>query len=67
MFSEKYASRDIDDEAGRSYSWLGERFRLIKTQRVGMLVALLIIVFFAGACSSIVWLNALDVFVYNTP
>lgn len=58
-------SRNIDAEVGRSYSWMGERFRLVKLRQVNIVAAMLIIAFFAGALSSIIWLQALDVFVYG--
>lgn len=58
-------ARSIDAEAGWRYSWMGERFRLIKLWQVNVIVTLLIVSFFAGALSSIVWLRVLDVFVYN--
>lgn len=48
-----------------SYSWLGDRFKLVKTCRVNMASAFLIIVFFAGALSSVIFSRALDVFVYG--
>jgi hypothetical protein len=58
-------ARNIDQEAGKSYSWLGDRFKLVKTCRVNAVVAFLIVAFFAGALSSIIFLRALDVFVYG--
>jgi CBS-domain-containing membrane protein len=53
-------SRNIDREAGTSYSWLGERFKLVKTCRVNTVVAFLIIAFFAGALASVIFLRALE-------
>ena len=48
-----------------SYSWLGDRFKLVKTCRVNTTAAFLIVAFFAGALSSIIFSRALDVFVYG--
>jgi hypothetical protein len=59
-------TRNIDRETGMSYSWLGDRFKLVKTCRVNAAAALLIIAFFAGALSSIIFSRALDVFVYGS-
>lgn len=49
-----------------SYSWLGDRFKLVKTCRVNATAAFLIVAFFAGALSSIIFSRALDVFVYGS-
>lgn len=65
MLSQGGVKRNIDTEAERSYSWLGERFRLIKMCRLNVLLAMLIVAFFAGVCASIIWIRALDVYVYH--
>lgn len=59
------SDRDIDAETGEGSSWIGDRFRIVKTCRVNAAVAFLIIAFFAGALSAIVFFSALDVFVYG--
>jgi len=59
------AVRSIDREARMSYTWLGERFRLVKARPVNRAVAFLIVAFFAGALSSVIFSRALDVFVYG--
>ncbi len=58
-------ARNIDREAGKSYTWLGDRFQLVKTCNLNAVVAFLIVAFFAGAASSVIFLRALDVFVYG--
>lgn len=55
------ASRNIDDEAGMSYSWLGERFKLVKTYRINVVAAFLIIAFFAGAFASVIFSRAIEI------
>ncbi len=53
-------SRNIDQEAGMSYSWLGDRFKLVKSCNVNSLAAFLIIAFFAGALASVIFSQALE-------
>ena len=52
-------SRNIDQETGTSYSWLGDRFKLVKTCNVNSISAFLIIAFFAGALASVIFSQAL--------
>ena len=53
------AVRNIDSEAKISYSWLGDRFHLVKSYRVNTGVAILIVAFFAGALASVIFNRAL--------
>ena len=53
------AVRNIDREAKISYSWLGDRFHLVKSYRVNTGVAILIVAFFAGALASVIFNRAL--------
>jgi len=57
--------RSIDQEAGTSYSWLGDRFKLVKTCTVNRVAAFLIIAFFSGALASVIFLRGIEAIYEN--
>lgn len=59
------AVRGIDREARMSYSWLGDKFRLVKTYQVNRISSFLVVAFFAGALASVIFLRAIDLIYGN--